>query len=176
MRITKDLANQIAFKLTEKSRLVVEAEKIAYQTLVTELYEKETPTAVRECFAKHPEWFSTRSNISFSGHGFRWESIKSIRRVIPNIEGDARLTLTQKIADQLHKAQQKFEKADKFYKDLKQETETALVNLGTYKRIEENIPEAKKYLPPPMSNALVVNMDSLNKKLAKQPEIKAVTA
>lgn len=43
--------------------------------------------------------------------------------------------------------------------------------LKTHKNIAENLPEAVPFLPPPMSNALVVNFSSLQKKLNKQPEV-----
>lgn len=84
---------------------------------------------------------------------------------------DATLTLTDAIATKLTKAKRKWEKAYADCQELKKETEQALINLRTFKNIRENIPEAGPFLPPPMSNSLVVNVESLNKKLAHQPAV-----
>lgn len=174
-RITQDLAGQIAYKLTEKSRAAAELLKKDYQQMTTDYYDQETPKEVAEVKAKHPDWFCTTRTIRLEGHGFRYETVTATHPVIKNKDHDAYLTLTPKIASALTTAKRNWEKADAACKELKKETEHALINLRTYKNISENIPEAKAYLPPPMSNALVVNVDSLNRKLAKQPEVKLQT-
>lgn len=170
-RISQDLASQIAFKLTAKSRAAADLLKKEYQSLVYELYLEETPAEIKKMFTKYPEWFYTRQVVSFFGHGFRFESVTVEKPVIVNTSNrDANLTLTDAIANKLTKFKRKYEKADADCKELKRETEQALINLRTFQRIRENIPEAAPFLPPPMSNALVVNVDALNKKLAGQPK------
>jgi hypothetical protein len=69
------------------------------------------------------------------------------------------------------KVKRKKEKAKEDYKNLVTETEAALYALKTAKNVRENLPEAAVYLPPPMSNALIVNFNTLQKKLNKQPEV-----
>jgi hypothetical protein len=176
MRISQDLAQQIAFKLTQGSRDNADLFRKEYQELVTQFYEQQTPVEVKKTFDTHPEWFSTRQRVDFSGQGFRYEQVTTTRSVICNQGQIATLPLTAKIADRLTKAKNKYEKADKECKALKDETETALINLRTFTRIRENIPAAIPFLPPPMSNALVVNVDSLNKKLNHQPAVKKAVA
>jgi hypothetical protein len=172
MRISQTTAEQISYKLTEKSRIAADELHKEFRELITVLYEEETPEAIKKAFSEYPDWFYTRSNIEFTGHGFRWESIAPTRPVICNKDNHAHLTLTAKISEKISKAKTRYDKANQEYKALRKETETALLNLRTSNNIKENIPAAIPFLPPPMSNALVVNVDSLNKKLNRQPEVK----
>lgn len=172
-RISKDLANQIAIKLTEKSRIAAEQLHKEYRELATEIYEEQTPKEIKDIFKKYPEWFYTRNCISFNGHGFRWENVSTTRPVICNSGSSANLDITAKMATALQASKRKWEKLNEDHKQLQRETETALLNLGTHARIKENFPLAAPMLPPPMSNALVCNFDSLTKRLQKQPEIKS---
>lgn len=171
MRISKDLAGQIAYKLTDKTRLLVEKIKKDYQEVVTVLYEAQTPQAVIDCKKKFPDWFGTKSCVYFSGHGLSHENCTTTRQIISNNWSNAHLELNSKIADKITKAKRKYDKVKDDYNQLKKETEQALINLGTYARIRENIPAAAPFLPPPISNALVCNFDSLNSKLKKQANI-----
>lgn len=171
-RISKDLAHQIAIKLTEKSRLAAEVLNKEYREIATAMYEDQTPKDIKDCFKKHADWFYTLSYVRFDGHGFRWENVTTVRPVICNNGSDAKLELNVKTSSTLSAAKHKWEKAVENHKQLQLETETALINLGTHARIKENFPLAAPMLPPPMSNALVCNFDSLTKRLQKQPEVK----
>ena len=171
-RISKELATNIATKLTEKSEANILLMRKEYSSLVTELYLAQTPKEVLSLYAIQPDWFYTRGFIDFSGHGFRWEQIRSDIPVICNKGTNAELTLNSKISDRLMKIKRAIDAAVDERKKLFSETEQALIACRTYKQIEENIPAAKPYLPPPTSNALMVNFNSLNKKINSQPEIK----
>ena len=171
-RITKELATSIAKKLTEKSSLNVDALKKEYGCLIAAIYNEQVPEEVNSAYIKHPKWFYTRSRISFTGFGFHWENVQVEKHVICNSNSDAHLELNAKIADKITKAKRKVDKALEEYRKLFSETENALLALRTYKNIEENIPAAKPFLPPPMSKSLVCNFESLNKKINNQPEVK----
>lgn len=175
-KISKELAKQVAVKLTEKSRLAAEVLNKEYREIATAMYEDQTPKEVKECFKKNSEWFYTRNYLTFDGHGFRWENVTTIRPIICNSGSNATLALNVKTSQLLSAAKKKWEKAVDDHQQLQRETETALLNLGTHAMIKENFPLAAPMLPPPMSNALVCNFDSLTKRLQKQPEIKKVTA
>lgn len=174
-RISNDLAGQIAQKLTEKSRLAAEKLHVEYRELVTVFYESQTPDAVKKCFKDNYEWFSTRSSVNLDGHGFRWNQVSTTRPIICNNDSSANLKLTAKIADQITASKRKWEKAKEKYENLKTEAKQALLTLKTFNNIRKELPEAAPMLPPPMSNALVVNFSSLKKQLAAQPEIKKET-
>lgn len=171
-RVSSELARQISIKLTEKSRIAMEGLYTEYKELVTIAYEEQCPDAVKECYKKCQEWFYVRSEVFLNGHGFNHERVHTTRRIICNAYSDAHLKMTEKIADKLIAAKRKYEKAKKHYEDLKDETRVAILALRTFKNIRQELPEAAAMLPPPMSNALVCNFDSLHRKLKAQPELK----
>ena len=107
-----------------------------------------------------------------NGHGFRWTRVKTSRTVICNSGTSANLELTAKSSTAIMNLKRKYDKAIEDHKQLRLGTETAILNLGTHARIKENFPLAAPMLPPPMSNALVCNFDSLTKRLQKQPDVK----
>lgn len=171
-RISKDLATRIAVKLTEKSRTASEKLSNEYKELVTSVYEEQVPDEVIKCFKKYPDWLYTRSAIKLNGHGFNWEYVITTRPVICNNNSDAIMHMTAKIADKLTASKRKWQKAKKEYEELKDESEQALLTLKTFNNIRKELPAAASMLPPPLSNALVVNFDSLKKRLNKQPDDK----
>lgn len=170
--LSKMVIENIASKMTEKSKKYAEKLKKDYQDLVTLLFEAQVPEEVKKCFKTHSEYIETTSSVYLDGHGFNRESV-SLNKQVPAITNSrASMALTSAIADKIMKAKRKYEKAKEEYKQLYSETEAALFALKTHKNIKENLPEAMPYLPPPMSNSLIVNFDSLQKRLNKQPEIK----
>jgi len=174
-RISQELAAQIAVKLTEKSRIAADKLHVEYRELVTSLYEAQTPGDVKVCFTKYPDWFYTRSNIKLHGHGFNWEYVNPTRPLITNNNTDCILELTAKISDKIISAKRKWQKAKEGYDKLNLETRQALLTLKTFNNIRKELPQAAPMLPPPLSNALVVNFDTLKKQLDKQPDIKKET-
>ena len=173
--ISKDLAEKIATKLTEKSRAAVDRLYADYKSVVTEMYEDQTPQLIKDVYKKHPEWFYKRQQVYFTGHGFNYERVTTTQSVICNNGTDAHLDLNSKLADKITSAKRKWDKAKKEYELLKDETRQALLTLKTFNNIRKELPEAAPMLPPPISNALVVNFSTLKKQLAKQPDIKEET-
>lgn len=174
--LSKLVIESIASKMTEKSKKYADKLKKDYQELVTTYLEAQVPEEVKKCFKTHSEYVETTSTAYLDGHGFNRESVSLNRQVPATTSYHTNLNLTASIADKVMKAKRKYTKAKEDYKQLVQETEAALFALKTHKNIRENLPEAIPFLPPPMSNSLIVNFDSLRKTLNKQPEIKeAVT-
>lgn len=173
-RLSKQIAGQIAEKMTQQSLKNVGGLKKDFQDAVLEAYESQIPDDVRVCFKKHYEWFYTTSSVKLEGYGFSWEYVSVGKAVICNANSNANLKLTSKIAEGLKKLQNKWQDAKEKHDLLLSETEQALLTCGTHARIRENLPEATPFLPPPLSNALVVNFDSLRKNLKNQAPKKLV--
>jgi len=171
-RISKQIASQIAEKMTQTSLKNVAALKKEFQEAVLVAYEEQIPAEVKSCFKKNYEWFYATNSIKLEGHGFSWEYVTTPKATICNSNSSAILKLTAKIADPLKKLQNKWQDAKKKHETLERETEQALLTCGTHARIKENLPEAIPFLPPPLSNALVVNFDSLRKRIKSQLEKK----
>lgn len=173
--LSKMVVEQIAKKMTEKSKKYVESVEKELEKLVTEIYMEQVPADVMRVFKTNCEYIETTQTLYLNGHGFNRESIKMSKQLPAKSSYSQPLPLNAAIADRIMKVKRKKEKAVEDYKTLVSETESALYALKTAKNIRENLPEAVPYLPPPMSNALVVNFNSLQKKLNKQPDIKELT-
>lgn len=173
MRISKELATSIARKLTEKSRLLIDIANKEYGQAVYDAYMNTVPDDVLAMAKLHPNYFESLRRVKFTGHGFSHEQVAVPNDVLVNNTrySQCDLHLTAALASKLIKLKRNVEKAEKTYKELFKETEVALLALKTYKNIESNIPAAKPFLPPPISNALVCNFDSLNRKINNQPEV-----
>jgi hypothetical protein len=169
--LSKMVIENIASKMTEKSKKHHETLKKQYEQLVLAEYEAQIPELVKKCFKDYPDYIETYAEAYLDGNGFSRDYV-ALGKQVPTKGGRATIKFTAAIADKLIKAKRKWEKALEDYKQLKRETESALFALKTHKNIKENLPEAIPYLPPPMSNSLVVNFNSLQKKLAKQPDTK----
>lgn len=170
--LSKMVIENIASKMTEKSKKYADKLKKDYQELVTTFMESQVPDEIKKCFKNHSEYIETTSSAYLDGHGFNRESVALNKQVPAKSSYHEQLNLTSAIADKIIKAKRKYEKAKEEYEQLYQETESALFALKTGKNIRENLPEAIPYLPPPMSNSLIVNFDTLQKRLNKQPEMK----
>lgn len=174
--LSKVVIEQIAEKMTEKSKKYSELVYKELKELVTEIYESQVPEPVMKVFKTHCDYIETCSSIELDGHGFNRETITLTKQLPATSTYRQKLHLTATIADKIIKAKRKREKAKEDYENLLRETQSALSALKTYKNVRENLPEAVPYLPPPMSNALVVNFNSLQKRLNKQPEVKTEVA
>lgn len=116
-RISKDLAEKIATKLTEKSRIKVEKLDLQFRELVTTIYEEQTPDEVKVVFKKYPDWIRTTDGTYLIGHGFNFLWVELTRRCVSNRERrDSEIKMSSKVADQLTKANSVTEKARKEYK------------------------------------------------------------
>lgn len=174
-RISNELASQIAFKMTEKSRIATDTLHVQFREIVTTIYESQTPEEVVNCFKKHPDWLPTSGGIKLNGHGFNWEYVSGTRHIINNnsinSSSSGVLKMTDKNSKQIMDAKRKWEKAKEKYELLKSESKQALLALKTFNNIRKELPQAATMLPPPMSNALICNFTSLKSKLDHQPEV-----
>lgn len=167
--LSKQVIENIANKMTEKSKKNVEQLLVELKALVTEIYEDQIPAEVMKAFKARPEYIKTSSAVYLDGHGFNRESL-SMNKQLPSVsDWHNPMKLSAKISDRIMVAKRKWEKAKKEHEELRRETESALLALKTHKNIRENLPEAAPYLPAPMSNSLVVNFTGLQKKLNNQP-------
>jgi len=166
------LANKIARKMTLVTAENVTRLKSEYQNAVTDSYMATIPKAVMEVFEKSPNYFNSCYSIKLIGNGWNYETVSSVGHIPSDDGGYPNFEPTKKISDSLKKMKHAHEDAKLAYEKLLSDTENALLSLRTFARIKENFPEAEKYLPPPMSNAVMINLDSIQDRLKKQPVTK----
>jgi len=161
-RITKEIAYQVAKKLTEEKQKEIDLLNKSMGELVYSVVLKTIPEEVITCYNKHKTYFDTNSSVRFNGNGFNFQYFnmpKSLplpdRMISPNDED------SKGILAQFNNIQNK----DKELKLLRKEIEVALFNLRTYNQVEKEFPEAFPHLPKPPNTALIVNIKSIREKL-----------
>lgn len=170
MRISKDLARQISFRLTDKGRVKVEKLKREWEKAVTIAYIQQIPEKIIKMQALYPEWFAMTNSVTLDGHGFSWTHVTATERVNEDSKGHAYLKLDNKLASQLKTFQIAWIKAKEENEKLQIEAENTILALGSYKQITDKFPAAAQYLPNvgPKSFALIPNLDGLVDKLKNQ--------
>jgi hypothetical protein len=166
MRITKDVAESTAEKMTAKKSLELLEMRNLFSEKIRNLILKQVPKEIIEAFEKHPNYINSIGYVYLYGIGFNGNSVKFTK--VPYM-GDNRFEIKSEMgATELLKQFNKIEALEKEIKDLKLEIETALYStLKTYKRVQESFPEALQYLPKLNNDktALVVNLSSLRDKI-----------
>lgn len=169
MRITKEIAYNVALGLTNKSKKACEKLETEFQLAVVCAYDQQIPDLVKSTFKKFPEWFARTDYITLRGHGFNHESVFLKKQAICNNgSNSAFLAMDDEIGSALQMKRNAHAKARKKYSELLNETAQTLMDLRTYKRISEVFPSAMPFLPKEMSTSLIVNIDSLLLKLDRQ--------
>jgi uncharacterized phage infection (PIP) family protein YhgE len=164
MRITKEIASQVAAKLLSlKYKELAELRK-DFSDTVREMYMQTVPDDVIKCFKKHPIYFgySQGNSITLYGNGFNHEHIH-VERIPSN---GKMLTPSKEQADTLQKLQNKIKDLDKAAKELRKSIEVALYNLRTYEKVKTVFPEAYEFLPE-ANTAIAINVDSIRELLIK---------
>jgi len=160
--ITKAIANEVALKLTEKKRANIKKLETTLSSVLHGMILKTIPKEVVELFEKHPKFFGTRSSFQLQGNGWNYKYLNSVKQIptynssfSPNAKDSETLT---KLDNEVKKERQDYEK-------LVSEIETALFGLRTYKRVQENFPEAFELLPNKINTSLSVNLSDIRQKL-----------
>jgi len=162
MNITKTIAAEVAEKLLSKQVLELQGLKEDLKQKLENIILSTIPKEIKDFYKKYPSYVETRQSFQLSGNGFEYQYLNT-KNHIPSFkssfqpnESDALL-----IKNSLNEIKDK----EKEYKKLFSEIEIALFGLRTYKRVEENFPEAFVFLPNSISNKLVVNISDLRNKI-----------
>jgi len=163
-RISMQLAEQIAKKLTEKKQALIAPTNLEFREFITQSFEATVPKPVMELFKKHSEYVETTNSVYLNEKGFSRENV-SLTKAVPSIkEYSVHFPLTDAVAIKAKKLYHVWQKAKDDYKALFEETETALLNLRTFANIEKQLPEAVQYLPQ-RGLTVIVDTKELRKKL-----------
>ena len=142
--ITKVIASEVAKKLTENKSKNIEKLNVNLKTEFQKIYLKRLPKEVYETFEKFPSYFNARSYVQLTGNGFDWQSLSFLK---PLPYSERSFVPNEQEAEKLLKMKNEVDKAKNEKDKLVSEIETALIGLRTYKRVQENFPEAFELLP-----------------------------
>lgn len=165
MRITKANAEHISEMLTAKKTR--EAKKHYQETkdYVSELAKSTITKEVMDAFMKYRSYFKTASSLKIYGPGTNHETV-SLGQELPCKDGYCiQKTLTaaesKKIIGMLEASKDKKKEIDALRKDI----EETVLALGTHQKIKDSFKEAAAHLWEKQNTALIVNVESLRKRL-----------
>lgn len=165
MIISKQIATEIAKKLTQKKYDALEKIKKEISEKAYEIAKADVKKDIFEMYEKNKSFFKTSSAISFIGTGLNYESV-TLPTPIPSTGGwNVRKQLNDKQASVFVSL---FSKRDSLKKELRElflEIENALLSLKSYLKITAQFPEAAKYLPIKENKELMINISAIVKKL-----------
>ena len=165
MRMTKDLAQDVARRITEKSSEYVDKCLKDVQSFVTKVYVESVPIEVSGAFKKFPDYFCVTERIKVLGTGFSYDYIDTDEdvEVVCNLDNEAVLKLNGADSNKYVSLNRKYESAKKKHREFKKEIEVSLYSLRTFSQIEKHIPEAVPFLPKSESLAVAKNFTRLRK-------------
>lgn len=161
-RITKQIAEDVAVKLTKKQALEIEKLQKDMKQKFTEIYLKTIPKEIMDLFEKYPKYFEKRSSFQISGNGFQYQQLHTDKDY-PSSQYS--YSLKEKDASLMLGLMNTLDdKKNELYK-LKKEVANLLFNLRTYAKVNSEFPEASPFLPKTVTTALMVNISDLREKL-----------
>lgn len=165
-RITNDIAKQVATKLLEKKKEAQLAAAKKYQQFLEDEAFKQVPKEIMDLLEKHNRFFNKVSAVKLIGHGFEHETVKMSKSIPSSDYNYFILEMTASLATKIMNLKRASDKAKEDYDKSFQILEQALINCRTFKNVEQNIPEAKPYLPQAKTMALAINYADVRKLIA----------
>jgi len=167
--ITKAIASEVAIKLVQKKSEAISVMEKELNEKITAAYKAKIPNDVLLMWKEKPDWMELIQSVQLHGNGWNWQNFKLTERLPKNQSKGRTFTPDSKTADMLIKLRDKIEiHAEKMRKTVK-EIEVTLFGLRTYKRVEENFPEAFALLPAKISTALSTDISALRSEIKKVP-------
>lgn len=170
MRITKQLAENIARQLLSKKVKEIEEIEQKMSRITTEYYESTIPIPVLNLAKKHKGWVRMTDVVKLNNGFFRYYGIK-LTKTLPKLDTYSEVIsdLDPKFNKEIQALYNKKKELTERGIELKNETISTLIALGTYKRVAEVFPEAARLLPDEgkvTSKALTVNVELLRKRIS----------
>lgn len=163
MRITKELANNIARGLLKTKTDEISEFSKSIREYATEIYKRQIPENVLKLFKSNKEYINTSCSVRLIGNGFNYD-YQAIDE-LPSTLTHPHLVFTNEEAEKLLSMRYRLEALKKDREELKKEVEQTLISLGTYKRVSENFPEAIPFLPKVKNAEIVVDLTKLREKI-----------
>jgi hypothetical protein len=158
-RISKGTASEIAYKLTEKLAIEIKELEQQKQGIVKEQYQKTIESDLMVCFNKYKNYFKEQTiYVVLAGKSFGYFNVEAPVCVTG-------FSINQgEISDRLFSIDNTIKDLKANKNKLMSDIESALLNLVSYKKIEENFPEAAKFLPE-IKQLPVIQLDKIREQL-----------
>lgn len=166
-KITKTIANDVALKIVEPIAVKIKETEKQIEEMVTEMYKLLIPKEVMTVYGKFPEYVRKTNSVLLSSHGFSRRGVSLTVKLPydnPNTYSTPELPLTADQAKEIQKLETVKEKLVEKKNTTKIEIENSLLALSTYKRVQEQLPQAFQFLPS-VSTGLMINLAPVNEKI-----------
>jgi len=164
MRITKQIADDVAKKLTEKKSKELEELKSKLSDLVKKEYDKKIPTEVIELAKLYPSYFDFNRYVRLNGNGWSYKNIE-LKGTVISQNGSSHLEPDNKASLAIKSISDKVDDMNANISRLKTDVSNAIYNLRTYAKVSENFPEAISFLPKQQNTALQLNISDIKQRL-----------
>lgn len=162
-RITKQIAEAIAKQLTAPKRAEIAELRAAFKTFVTQKYIESLPAGILAA-TKFKDFFNTTSQTRLVGEGlplgYKWYALAG---TYP--KNEAVVHVNPQDAQTVLRYENQLETLNQQANDLEREIGNALLNLRTYKNVEQEFPEAAALLPVKENSAIAINLKDIRCKL-----------
>lgn len=150
-RITKAIAEEMAYKLLEKKREKNEKRLEEIQAIITAVQEAKVPLHIMKAFndPSTKGYIEIHDQVNVNGQGLNYDRIK-LNRKVPEATGQycPSILLEDSTALLISKKLEVWKNHQEKYRELLTKTEATLMALRSYKKVHDLFPDAAKYLPP----------------------------
>jgi hypothetical protein len=161
-RITKEIAREVAEKLTAKKLKEIQNLDLKQKTILHEFITEKIPKDVMSVYLVRPNYFKTYSSFSVCGNGFDYKHLSTLN-YLPFFGGS--FEPSQEQAKKLNEVLNEKDNLKVKYFKLVKEIETLLYSLRTYSKVNLEFPEATPFLPENICNKLMVNISDIRSEL-----------
>ena len=145
--VTKDIANRVSRQIVEPIGKKIEEIEKEMEEYVREIAIKNIPEEILKFYTKHPKYMDSCTRIYCEGVGINDYKVVDID-AIPTNEGWSKTINLNKIdAGKVVKWDNKIDDLSDKKTTTKNEIYHPLLNLRTYKKVQEALPEVYSYLP-----------------------------
>jgi len=161
-RITKEIAREVAEKLTVKTLKQIQNLDLKQKHLLQDYLIELIPKDVMAVFVTRSNYFKTNSSFRICGNGFDYRYLNTLKP-IPFGSDSFEPTIEQ--AKELNKILNEKDALKIKYQKLTKDIENLLYSLRTYAKVNIEFPEATPYLPVSLNNKLMVNISDIRNEL-----------
>ncbi len=162
-RITKELSKEIAKRLAEPKKKIIDELKRDLKNFITEKYRKTLPEKVLNFPLK--EYLKESHSIHVTGKGL-YRSYFAINKLPCAENGHPYLSLSDEDSEYYQKTEQKIDKLKGSYNSLLIEIEAMVFSFRTFKKAKEMFPECEPFLPQENESFLPsINVDKIREAL-----------
>jgi len=162
-RITKEIANEVARKLTTKKTEEIQKLDLLIQETLELFILKRVPKDVIEFQKTNPKFTYSTSSFRLIGNGFNHKYLNTKNDIPYNGNNifEPKPDEAKKLLEMINKKSDLKSNLNKLFSEI----ENLLYNLRTYNKVIIEFPEVEPFLPKTISNKLMVNVNDIRQQL-----------